>query len=275
MTSIIQFADIHFGAEDKSAISALESIINSLEPDVTVICGDITQNGKKKEFLAARDWIRTLPGPKVITPGNHDTPMFGIAQRIFDPFGRFHRIIAPLSEPHFTNKHVCIIPLNTSRGWQTKLDWSLGVVDTTELEKVIGLLQGTGSSTVKMISVHHPFIYPKCSPLQKETENGPKALRRLSEANIDAVLSGHLHAPYALERQPDETEIMSIGAGTLSVRRRDCLSSFNHLYIDSDVIKLTAITWQDGKFKKSKPWIKSIAKLNSRKLKREEQSSAK
>lgn len=264
MTSIIQFADIHFGVEDKDAMAAVAATVKTLKPDITVICGDITQNGKKDEFYAARDWIRTLPGPKVITPGNHDTPMFGLLHRFFDPFGRYNRIIAPLSEPHYTDQHVSIMPLNTSRGWQAKTDWSLGVVDMDELDTVIDNLKATLPSTVKMIAVHHPLIYPPISPLQKETENGAQALTRLSELNIDAVLSGHVHAPFALERQPDETEIMSIGSGTLSVRRRDKPASFNHMVVDSETIQVTEIFWEDGQFSTADPWTKKIAELKSR-----------
>lgn len=264
MTSIIQFADIHFGVEDKEAMAAIAATVKTLKPDVTVICGDITQNGKKEEFYAGRDWIRTLPGPKIITPGNHDTPMFGLFQRFFDPFGRYNRIIAPLSEPHYTDQYVSIMPLNTSRGWQAKTDWSLGVVDMEELDIVIDQLKATLPATVKMIAVHHPLIYPPISPLQKETENGVKALMRLSEMNIDTVLSGHVHAPFMLERQPDETDIMSIGSGTLSVRRRDKPASFNHIVVDADTIQVTEIFWQDGNFSTSKPWVKKIAELKSR-----------
>ena len=264
MTSVIQFADVHFGVEDKDAMAALAATVKTLKPDVTVICGDITQNGKKDEFYAARDWIRTLPGPKLITPGNHDTPMFGLFQRFFDPFGRYNRIIAPLSEPHYTDQHVSIMPLNTSRGWQAKTDWSLGVVDMVELDKVIDQLQGTSQPTVKMIAVHHPLIYPPISPLQKETEHGPEALNRLSEMNIDAVLSGHVHAPFTLDRQPDETDIMSIGSGTLSVRRRDKPASFNHIIIDHETVQVIEIFWEDGKFSTAAPWVKKIAELKSR-----------
>ena len=264
MTSIIQFADIHFGVEDKDAMAALAATVKTLKPDVTVICGDITQNGKKDEFYAARDWIRTLPGPKVITPGNHDTPMFGLLQRFFDPFGRYNRIIAPLSEPHFTDQYVSIMPLNTSRGWQAKTDWSLGVVDMDELLKVTQQLKATSPSTIKMIAVHHPLIYPPSSPLQKETEQGAEALRLLSEHNIDAVLSGHVHAPFVLERQPDATEIMSIGSGTLSVRRRDKPASFNHFVIDGETINVTEIFWEGGKFESAAPWQKKISDLKSR-----------
>lgn len=264
MTSIIQFADIHFGVEDKDAIAALAATVKTLKPDVTVLCGDITQNGKKDEFHAARDWIKTLPGPKIITPGNHDTPMFGLFQRFFDPFGRYNRIIAPLSEPHYTDQHVSIVPFNTSRGWQAKTDWSLGVVDMTALDSAIDVLKGTLPFTVKMIAVHHPLIYPPISPLQKETEQGVEALVRLSEMNIDAVLSGHVHAPFTLERQPDETEIMSIGSGTLSVRRRNKPASFNHIEIDAETVQVTEIFWKDGTYLTAKPWTKKIAELKSR-----------
>jgi len=210
MTSIIQFSDIHFGVEDKEAVAAIAATVKTLKPDVTVICGDITQNGKIDEFFSARDWIKSLPGPKVIT------------------------------------------------------DWSLGVVDMDELDTVINNLKATLPSTLKMIAVHHPLIYPPISPLQKETEKGAEALMRLSQLNIDAVLSGHVHAPFVLERQPDETEIMSIGSGTLSVRRRDKPASFNHLLVNSETIQATEIFWQDGKFSTAEPWIKKIAELKSR-----------
>lgn len=264
MTSIIQFADIHFGVEDKAAMAAVKDTIAALKPDVTLICGDITQNGKKDEFYAARDWIRTLSGPKVITPGNHDTPMFGIIQRLFDPFGRYNRIIAPLSEPHYTDKNVCIMPINTSRGVQPKVDWSLGVVDMDALEEKVKVMQATAPQTVKLFIAHHPFIYPPSSPLQKETEGGAQALARLSELNIDGVLTGHVHAPFMLDRQPDQTEILSIGAGTLSVRRRDRAASFNHIEIDAEIIKVTEIFWDEGKFSTGEIFTKKIAELKSR-----------
>jgi len=264
MTSIIQFADIHFGVEDKAAMAAVKDTVDGLKPDVTLICGDITQNGKKEEFYAARDWIRTLSGPKVITPGNHDTPMFGIFQRLFDPFGRYNRIIAPLSEPHYTDQNVCIMPINTSRGVQAKADWSLGVVDIEELEKCVKVMQATAPQTVKLFIAHHPFIYPPSSPLQKKTEFGPKALKRLSELNIDGVLTGHVHTPFMLDRQPDETEILSIGAGTLSVRRRDKPASFNHMKIDGEMILVTEIFWDNDKFETGRIFTKKIAELKSR-----------
>ena len=45
MTSILHFADIHFGVEDQAALSSLDAVIEALQPDVSVISGDITQTG--------------------------------------------------------------------------------------------------------------------------------------------------------------------------------------------------------------------------------------
>lgn len=264
MTSIVQFADIHFGAEDKDAMTALANSVAALKPDITLICGDITQNGSKDEFYAARDWIRTLAGPKLITPGNHDTPMYGLLHRFFAPFKRYQDIIAPLSEPYYTDQYVTIMPINTSRGWQLKPDWSLGVVDIEALEALAKNMKSISAESLKFVIAHHPFLYPPSSPLQKKTKNGKQALKMLSEMNIDAVLSGHVHVPFMLKRQPDETEIMSIGAGTLSVRRREKPASFNHIHVDDKIMRITAIEWSDGEYKSREPVTKKVATLKSR-----------
>lgn len=254
MTSILQFADIHFGVEDKAAMDAVKTYAQSLRPDLVLICGDITQSGKVSEFKAAQDWIASFPAPKLITPGNHDTPMFGIFQRLFDPFGRYKKYIEPLSEPFFADKNIMIVPYNTARGVQAKTDWSLGVVDMDALDGVIHKLNSVPETVLKMIAVHHPLIYPAMSPLKKETENGKQAVKALSDANIDAVLSGHIHSPFVVERTPGKTDILSIGSGTLSTRRRGVPAGFNHIEVDETTLRITAIDWVDGAFIRRDGW---------------------
>lgn len=263
MTSILHFADIHFGVEDKEAMGAIKSYAESLKPDLVLICGDITQSGSVEEFEAAQAWIKTFAAPKVITPGNHDTPMFGLIQRIFNPFGRYKKYIAPLSEPFYADRNVMIVPYNTARGLQAKMDWSLGVVDLKDLKAVTTRLQSVTQETLKMIAVHHPLIYPPVSPLKKETENGREAVKALSDAGIDAVLSGHVHAPFLVERAPGETEILSIGTGTLSTRRRGVPASFNHIEIDEKTLRVSAIDFVNGAFLRQEAWVKARSDLKA------------
>ncbi|MDB2438316.1 metallophosphoesterase [Hellea sp.] len=252
----MQLSDIHFGTEDKDALAAARIYANSLSPDLVLICGDITQDGKVEEFEAARDWISGFDSPKLITPGNHDTPVFGIIQRIFNPFGRYDKYIKPLSLTEYTDKNIAIQAYNTARGIQAKFDWSLGVVDLEQLNQKIQSLKNNPPETLKMIAVHHPLIYPDVSPLQVTTKNGEAAVKMLSDANIDAVLSGHVHAPFLIERDPGRTSLLSIGSGTLSTRMRGKPASFNHIEIDDTHLSVTAIDWIDDNYVRAKSWTK-------------------
>lgn len=255
MTSIIQFADVHFGVEDRDAMAAVKAYVDTLEPDCILICGDITQDGKIEEFEAARDWIAKFNVPCVATPGNHDTPTFGIFHRLFNPWGRYNKYIRPLCSPFYKDDTVMITTMNTARGVQASLDWSLGAVDMGVLSNKIQELSQAGPDILKMIAVHHPFIYPEISPLKKTTKNGTAAIKVLSDANIDAVISGHIHTPFFIGRKPGETGLISFGSGTLSTRQRGTPASFNHIKIDDKTLAVTAINWIDGAFKTSEPWI--------------------
>ena len=245
MTSILHFADIHFGVEDETALAKLDATIDRLAPDVSIISGDITQTGSEEEFKAAARWIGGLSGPKVITPGNHDTPMYGLIDRVFRPFERYDRHIAPLGVERYEDDQVVILSMNTARGWQFSLDWSLGVVDLDALNDRMADFSASDSGKLCLLNVHHPFIYPPESPLQKKTKNGPEGLKRLSEGRCDMILSGHIHVPFAIERQPGAGTLFSISAGTLSTRRRNNHPAFNHIEVTDEAIVITMIEF-DG-----------------------------
>jgi 3',5'-cyclic AMP phosphodiesterase CpdA len=251
VTSILHFADIHFGVEDQAALSSLDAVLAELQPDVSVISGDITQTGAEDEFKAAADWIQRLRGPKIITPGNHDTPMFGLIDRLFRPFERYQRFIAPFDAGEFEDQNVIIQSLNTARGVQAKLDWSVGVVDLKQLKKIQDRFDATAPRKVRFLNVHHPFIYPPEAPLQKRTKNGPDALRQLATDGCDAVLSGHIHVPFVVERQPQGYPLLSISAGTLSTRRRDNNPAFNHIDVTDDALIVTMVEFTGQTFVRS------------------------
>jgi 3',5'-cyclic AMP phosphodiesterase CpdA len=263
MTSILQFADIHFGVEDRAALAGIDAIIDDLAPDVTVISGDITQTGSEAEFAAAANWLSGLLGPKIITAGNHDTPMYGIVDRLLNPFDRYAEYIGPHDAGLFEDDNVIIQSLNTARGVQMKMDWSLGVVNMDELDQKISRFSQSEWGKLRLLNVHHPFIYPPESPLQKDTKNGPAGLKRLADGHCDAVLSGHVHIPFVVEREPGGSELLSISAGTLSTRRRGNNPSFNHIQIDADEISLTMIEFTGEDYVQSETFRKTRRELSA------------
>lgn len=263
MTSILHFADIHFGVEDAAALARVDATIEKLAPDVSVISGDITQTGSAAEFAAAAQWIARLSGPKIITPGNHDTPMYGLIDRVLKPFDRYADYIAPHDAGLFEDENVIIQSLNTSRGVQMKLDWSLGMVNLDDLDARIARFEQGDWAKLRFLNVHHPFVYPPESPLQKATDKGPEGLKRLADGNCDAVLSGHVHIPFVVEREPGGSELLSISAGTLSTRQRGNRPSFNHIQVDVDEIIITMIEFTGEEYIRSETFRKQRRDLSA------------
>ena len=82
---------MHFGCADPAALNAAAKYIEAQKPNVVVCTGDISRDGRSIEQTEACAWLRALPAPVVITPGNHDVPYYNLWGRIFDPFGRFRK----------------------------------------------------------------------------------------------------------------------------------------------------------------------------------------
>ena len=143
-----------------------------------------------------------------------------------------------------------------------KLDWSVGVVNLEELDQVITRFQQADPNKLRLLNVHHPFVYPPEAPLQKETDNGPEALRRLSDGHCDAVLSGHVHMPFVVEREPGGSELLSVSAGTLSTRRRGNNAAFNHITVDEYEIAIRMVSFDDGEFVDSEMFRKRRDELS-------------
>ncbi|MEM9599797.1 MAG: metallophosphoesterase [Pseudomonadota bacterium] len=263
MTSILHFADIHFGVEDRDALAKLDATIDRLQPDISIISGDITQTGSEEEFVKAAQWIERLAGPKIITPGNHDTPMFGIIDRVIKPFDRYADHIDALDCGIYEDDHVIIQSMNTARGVQMKLDWSVGQVDLDELDMTIARFNQADWTKLRLLNVHHPFVYPPESPLQKKTENGPEALTRLADGNCDMVLSGHIHVPFVVEREPGDSQLLSVSSGTLSTRRRENNPAFNHIAINDDDVMITMIEFDGDGFRRSEAFRKRRSELSA------------
>ena len=255
-TTILQFADVHFGVEDPEALRAVEKAEEEFGPDLVLICGDITQTGSMDEFKAARDWVAGFAAPVVSMPGNHDAPYFQPLARIFDPYGRYRKYIAPHCQDAFVDARVAVLPYNSARAIQAKLDWSVGVVNLGELDALLARFDRDAAGRLHFLACHHPMVYPPEAPLDKETQNGPEALRRLSDARADAVLSGHIHVPFVKDREPGQTGLLSIGAGTLSVRRRGYEPSFNLVEVAPDEVRVTAVEVVRGVFQRGAVWRK-------------------
>ena len=94
--TLLHASDIHFGTHfDPEAADAFLRFLRVLAPDLLVISGDFTQRAKVKEYEEASAFLGNLrPIPVVVTPGNHDVPLYRIWERLFAPHRNYRAHIS-------------------------------------------------------------------------------------------------------------------------------------------------------------------------------------
>ena len=82
---------------------------------------------------------------------------------------------------------------------------------------------------------------------------------------IDAlmVLSGHIHGPFVVEREPGNSQRLSVSSGPLSTRRRENNPAFNHIAIDDDDVVITMIEFDGDGFRRSEAFRKRRSDLSA------------
>ena len=81
MRTLAHVSDLHFGREDAVVAEVLLDDLAEAEPAMVAVSGDLTQRARPAEFESARAWLKRLPMPAVVVPGNHDVPLFDLWTR--------------------------------------------------------------------------------------------------------------------------------------------------------------------------------------------------
>ncbi len=224
MTTFVHVTDLHFGCEDKGAHAAVARYVRETKPDAVIVTGDISKDGLQHELDAACDWMRALPAPVMLTPGNHDVPYYNPIGRIFYPWARYKRAARGLRTDVWETERWTIIPINTARGIQLRLNWAQGAISGRQVAKAAQILRRAPDDALRVIISHHPLDWPQEAPIHGATLGGSLAIEQLIEAGADLFLSGHLHR--ASSRQVGVNSL-SVGSGTLSQRQRGEPASFS------------------------------------------------
>ena len=239
---LIQLSDVHFGAEDTDAVRAAAEYVKATPFDLLLVTGDVTQLGKQTEFEMAKSWLASLPGPKLAAPGNHDTPWFGILERVTEPFQRYQRAIGP-TEDKFTRAGLIAVALNSARGWQVRWNWSKGEINRRQTSRAIRHLRSAAPDMTRILICHHPLIEIPDEPITSRVRGGRRAARKFAEAGVDLVVTGHLHTPFVHALPFGDGLTYAVGASTLSLRARGSPPGFNVIEIDGERLVVSAMAW--------------------------------
>jgi 3',5'-cyclic AMP phosphodiesterase CpdA len=255
MLRIAHLSDIHFGMQNAAAVEAVAGWLARERVDLTIVSGDLTSFGAPAEFAAAAAWIETLPGPRLVAPGNHDTPYVGLWTRFTAPFARYEAVFGPADDVGWDDPALSVAAVNTARGAQLRLNWSKGAIDASQSQAALARLSSRATGALAVVVCHHPLAEMVGGPMTARVRGGERAARRFCEAGVDLILTGHIHAPFAMALPHGDGRTYAVGAGTLSVRERSAPAGFNLIEADANDIRVTAIAWSGAALAVWREWV--------------------
>jgi len=235
MRTLVHLSDLHFGRLDPAILAPLRSSVQQIAPDLLIVSGDLTQRARAEEFEQARDFLRTLPDPQIIVPGNHDVPLHNLYARFRMPLREYQRFITEDLDPFYKDDEIAVLGINTARS----LIWKNGRVNVRQINQIEERFCDL-TNAVKVLVTHHPFDLPEQHGRADLVGRARRAMVQIARCNIDLLLAGHFHVSQsgrtASRYQIPGHSAIFVQAGTISTRARGEANSFNALHIDKNRI---------------------------------------
>jgi 3',5'-cyclic-AMP phosphodiesterase len=204
MFRIVQLSDLHCGQQFflPQHLERAIAEVNEMEPDIVVISGDLTSNGFKEEYVLAREYLNRVEcDAMVVIPGNHDSRNVGYVhfEELFGDrnsvlrVGEATVVAVDSSEPDLDNGQI-------GRG---RYRW---------IEEMFGQF----AAELRVFVLHHHLLpVPGTGRERNIVNDAGDTLECLQRAQVDLVLSGHKHVPYAWRLE----NLFVVNAGTVSSSR--------------------------------------------------------
>src|SRR4029450_4319707 len=200
---IAHISDLHTGSPHFVPNLLERAIIevNDLKPDVVVCSGDLTTHGFRQEYAEAAAYLQRLECQAlVVIPGNHDSrnvgyvhfeDLFGERNSVLN-VGRTTIVAVDSSEPDLDNGQV-------GRGRYRMIEEAFA-----------------GAPDLGIFVLHHHLLpVPGTGRERNIVNDAGDTLETLQRAEVDLVLAGHKHVPYAWRLE----DLFVVNAGTVSSSR--------------------------------------------------------
>lgn len=249
MTTIAHLSDLHFGVEDAAVQDGLLRDLVRARPAAVVVSGDLTQRARPGEFLAARRFLRHLPAPALVVPGNHDVaPLHRPLERLHDPFGAYQAHIDRDLEPALQVDGLTLLGLRTPRAMAV----SGGRISAEQLLRLRERLRALPPGGVRVLVAHHPFLSPTWGRHHRLVRRGDEALSVLDACDVDLLMAGHFHVTFvrgthAYPALRGRTLVVQAGTA-LSRRLRGEPNSYNLVELHGDEVRVEVRVWEHDRF---------------------------
>jgi 3',5'-cyclic AMP phosphodiesterase CpdA len=251
MRTIAHISDVHFGKTDRLVVEGLVADLKKQKPDLLVISGDLTQRARAGQFAEAAAFLKRLPAPQLVVPGNHDIPKFNVIARFMSPLKNYCRYITTDLFPEYQDDEIFVLGLNSARSLTHKSGW-LSTEQIAEAQKRFA----AAPQKMKVLVTHHPFIPPPRRPRADVILRGEQYLPMLEAVNVELLLAGHLHLAYHDDLRSHykafRDSILSVQAGTAtSSRRRGEANAYNWITLSPNLCTVAVRGWVGAHFEES------------------------
>jgi 3',5'-cyclic-AMP phosphodiesterase len=240
---IAQISDIHCGeiSFDRKMMTSTIERINSMNPDLVVIAGDLTAAGYEWEFQEAKRWIDQIEHPKIVVPGNHDSRNVGYVH-FENLFGKRFKHIRQAFHPERAERlratGFTVVAVDSSEP-----DLNEGRVGREHYPWIKD--QFDHDDDIKIFVIHHHLVsIPGTGRERNIITDAGDVLAELTQLDIDVVISGHKHVPYFW----GINGMLVCNSGTASTRRVRGRTppSWTELQVDASTIK-AYLHYEDGR----------------------------
>jgi len=221
---IVQISDLHL-AGPYSVPDWEENvlhIISSIEPDIVIVTGDITDDGYAQEYDVARSYIDRIEAENVmVVPGNHDVRNEG--DKLFEECFRARF-------PQYRDDRVVI--LGTDSTEPDIDDGRIGRAGYAYIKEAL-----SPRKEIKILAMHHHLIpIPATGRERNIPVDAGDILKLCVELGVDIVFSGHKHMPWIWELE--KTYFITAGTATTRRLKGRYHPSFYILEIEEDKVLL-------------------------------------
>lgn len=189
---ILHASDLQAGKPFRArAAEDLVALAHALRPDVVVVAGDLTQRAKAREYRLARSILdRLAPLSVVVTPGNHDVPLYRVWERLLAPYRNWRRHIGPSLDTVTRVEGATLVALNSSAPRRAIVG---GRVDAPQLELARRSFASARPTDARVVVIHHHFVRPPDGEGGRPLPGAGALLRAFEAMGVDLILGGHVH----------------------------------------------------------------------------------
>lgn len=235
-------------------IEALERLVadlNRVDPDFTVISGDLVNISLPAEFTAAAQWLgdNFAPERTAIVPGNHDAYVmlpWAAGAGAFDAFMRGERFDAlepraPADETDFPFVRICgrVAMVFANSSPPTAPGFASGRLGAAQIARIGRELARLGAAGLcRVLVLHHP-VTRDAAPARKALSDQTALRDALHAAGVELVLHGHNHAPLWASVETKDGARPVVGGGSAShpdARRKYRPARYNLYTIGGDAV---------------------------------------